>query len=52
MNIINYRTIINTLYIIENRIIEFKNKFLSKERNKVLNYYKLYYINLSFYFLD
>ena len=40
------------LYIIESKTIELKNKFLSKEKDKVLNYYELYYINLSFYFLN
>jgi hypothetical protein len=48
----NYRTIISSLYIIKNRIIELKDKSLSKEGDKVLNHYKLYYINLPFHFLD
>ena len=48
----NYRTTISSLYIVKNKIIKLKNKSLSKEGDKVLNYYKLHYINLPFYFLD
>jgi hypothetical protein len=32
--------------------MELKDKSLSKEGDKVLNHYKLHYINLPFYFLD
>ena len=48
----NYRTIISSLYTTKNRIMEFKDKSLSEEGDKVLNYYKLHYINLPFHFLD
>jgi hypothetical protein len=48
----NYRTTISSLYTIKNRIIKLKNKSLSKEGDKVLNHYKLHYINLPFHFLD
>jgi hypothetical protein len=32
--------------------MELKDKSLSKEGDKVLNHYKLHYINLPFHFLD
>ena len=32
--------------------MELKDKSLSEEGDEVLNHYKLYYINLPFYFLD
>jgi len=47
---INYKIIINSLYIIKSRIIKLKDKFLNKKENKISNYYKLYYINLFFHF--